>query len=120
MREVTTIGSWKIHCSDSYLEHHTQIRMIIYLIEKSGDFFYLQDDIDKINDISKMPIYITEDWINYNKKDIEIPILDKLIKSYERSLNNRHTIPLVEEEKCENDIKLLKSLKRDIKIKKII
>jgi hypothetical protein len=71
-----------------------------------------------------MPEYIKEDWINYNKKPLNIPVLNQMIKSYENQLISGLERPfsLTEpsDDELEDLINVLKSLRRDLIINKVI
>lgn len=62
--------------------NHWILGLTSIILEKEDLYFYIQDDKEKISDVSKMPIYIKEDWINYNKKDLSLDIINKHIKYY--------------------------------------
>ena len=81
-------------------------------------------DIEKVKDVSQMPEYIKEDWINYNKKPLNIPVLNQMIKSYENQLKSGLERPFSlsepSDDELEDLISLLKSLRRDLIINKVI
>ena len=62
--------------------HHTLVDEVTIIVEKDDDYYFIQDDIEKVMDISSMPHYIKEDWINYNKKELTQSVIDKHIKVY--------------------------------------
>lgn len=96
-------------CISNKIRHHDLKEITIVVIEKNGLYFYLEDDIDKISEIVRMPNYIKGDWIKYNKKQLIIPILDELIEVFDYTeyfLADTHS--------------LLKSLRRDLLIGNII
>lgn len=103
-------GTWRIICSYFKTEHHTMIDMSTMFIEKNGEYFYLYDERDKIDDIQKMPNYIKEDWINYNRKDIDLRLIDEILKHFS-GIYQDWAYDVVSE---------LKSIRRDILIKKVI
>lgn len=71
---------WKlISYSDNYLTNPFK-KLSTIIIGDSGNFFYIEDEYEKILDVSKMPDYIKKDWIKYNKKDLKIEILNSEIK----------------------------------------
>lgn len=100
-------GDWNIICRSAELNHHTMIYILTVFIEKDGEYFYLEDEMDKIDDIMRMPSYIKDDWIQYNKKEINIKILDKHIK-------------ILRDVVDDEVISKLLSIRRDIQIKKIL
>lgn len=86
------------------------IDMSTILIEKDDYVFYLYDETDKIDDVSRMPYYIKEDWVNYNKKESNILVIDAFIKEFSKLDSDLHDDILAE----------LKSIRRNIQIKKIL
>ena len=124
MNRDINLKPWSEVCLITKYEHHTLINNATVLIENSGDYFYIHDDIEKVKDVSQMPEYIKEDWINYNKKPLNIPVLNQMIKSYENQLNSGLERPFSlsepSDEELENLINLLKSLRRDLIINKVI
>lgn len=97
-------------------DHHTLILFATIIFEDSGDYFYIKDDVDKIDDVSRMPQYIKEDWLNYNKKLLNISVINKQIKSLEIILEKRRPY----DPKDEDTLAELKSIRRDLIIKGII
>ena len=86
------------------------------IISKDGEYFYIEDELEKVKDISQMPIYIKEDWINYNKKELDIKMVSNYIIEEEKLLLKPGEINLEDAENLKN----LKAIKRDILLKSII
>lgn len=97
MREMATVF---IRYGDEYTKGHSDNELN----------FYLYDESDKLIDVSKMPSYIYSDWIIYNKKEINMKVLDK-------SIQQLLDIGTVESEFTANE---LKSIKRELVLKNII
>ena len=125
MNRDINLKPWNEVCLITKYEHHTLINNATVLIENSGDYFYIHDDIEKVKDVSQMPEYIKEDWINYNKKPLNIPVLNQMIKDYEKGRQNLRFPAMYEyneptDDELEDLINLLKSLRRDLIINKVI
>jgi hypothetical protein len=127
MNREINLKPWNQVCLITKYEHHTLINNATVLIENGGDYFYIHDDIEKVIDVSQMPEYIKGDWINYNKKPINISVLNQMIKDYEKGrqnlLQDRGTMYEYKEptdDELEDLINLLKSLRRDLIINKVI
>jgi hypothetical protein len=124
MNREINLKPWNEVCLITKYEHHTLINNATVLIENSGDYFYIHDDIEKVKDVSQMPEYIKEDWINYNKKPLNIPVLNQMIKNYENQLNSGLERPFSltdpSDDELEDLINVLKSLRRDLIINKVI
>ena len=103
------------------------IKRINHIVYKNGDnTLILKDDADKIDDVSKMPNYIQEDYLKYNSKDIEETDINTLIRKLEWwcGFGNDETNKVPpSSDKCDEymeKIQILKNIKRDIKIKKLL
>ena len=122
MNREINLKPWNQVCLITKYEHHTLINNTTVLIENSGDYFYIHDDIEKVIDVSQMPEYIKGDWINYNKKPLNISVLNQMIKDYEHRINFERPYLEIEpkSDELEDLINLLKSLRRDLIINKVI
>ncbi len=96
--------------------HHTLIEEVTIIIEYNDDYFVIQDDIEKVKDVSQMPNYIKEDWIKYNRKELTNQILDWHILHYTEIVESKYP----PDKESEEILSLLKSIKRHQIIKKII
>lgn len=96
--------------------HHTLIEEIEIIIEFKDDYFIIKDEYDKVIDVSQMPVYIKEDWINYNKKPLDDTTINDHIKEYEDSYDWQWP----KKDDVKETLDRLKCIKRDISIKKII
>ena len=99
--------------------HHTLVDEVTIIVEKGDDYYFIQDDIEKIMDISSMPHYIKEDWLNYNKKDITQKIVDQHIIEYTDRYDYQYPVNNKDDSVGEA-LSTLKSIKRHLLIKKII
>lgn len=117
MNRQINLEPWKVIFLKSRLEHHTLQYIATTIIENSqGHLFYIEDDIEKIEDVSSMPNYIKEDWLNYNKKELTEKFIDAQIQFLMREVKNHQTMYIEYNEM----IQKLKSIKRELKIKKIL
>lgn len=96
--------------------HHTLIEEIQLIIEFKNEYFIIQDEYEKVLDISQMPIYIKDDWVNYNKKPLDDKSINEHIKEYEESYDWQWP----KNEDVKQTIEKLRSIKRHQTIKKII
>ena len=116
MNRVINLLPWNKISISTEIQHHTLIDMATIIISNDEDYYVIEDDIEKIMDVSSMPHYIKEDWINYNKKELTHPVLDKHIKVYTEKFESQWP----PDEKNEKVVSTLKSIKRHLIIKKII
>jgi hypothetical protein len=110
------LSPWKEISISTETQHHTLIEMSTIIISNDDDYYVVEEDIEKIMDVSSMPLYIKEDWINYNKKELNQKVLDKHIKVY----TDKSDMQYPPDEEIEKVISTLKSIKRHLVIKKII
>ena len=96
--------------------HHNLVNEATIIIEDGDEYYVIQDDREKIEDVSQMPNYIKEDWIKYNKKELTNQILDWHILKY----TDDYEAQWPRDKEVEEVLNLLKSIKRHQIIKKII
>lgn len=77
------------------------------IIENKGNYYFIEDDLNKMTDVFKMPYYIKDDWLNHNKQQLNIKIVNKHIQRIDMD-----SLPLLESK--------LKSIRRDLIIKGIV
>jgi hypothetical protein len=116
MNRVINLSPWNKISITTEVQHHTLIDMATIIITNDEDYFVIEDDVEKIMDVSSMPHYIKEDWINYNKKELTNSVLDNHIKVY----TDKYDSKWPPDEGLEKTISTLKSIKRHLIIKKII
>lgn len=113
------LSPWKEISTIKKMQHHTMIDIATIIISNNGEFFCIQEDIEKIIDVSCMPNYIKEDWVNYNKKELTINIVEDHIRKYV-NLRDSEVYLEVPNQTYDDVISELQSIKRDLIIKKII
>ena len=120
MAKYLKLEPWTQVSITTEIEHHTLVEMATLIIEDESGFFYLKEDFDKIKDVSVMPDYIKIDWINYNKKSLDLTTTNKHIKKYTDKIEKSfYRLP----EELNEDLATLenlKSIRRDLIIKGII
>jgi hypothetical protein len=109
MKREINVKPWNHITTTSKINNYSLDNYFTILIEKDGEYSFLIEEEQKIFDISQMPNYIKEDWIKYNKKSVSLAVLNEQIKK----LTN-------EFDQFEEELSLLKSLRRDLIIKGII
>jgi len=107
-------GDYYLHLN--YTDIDSLDDMIILFIINNEEFLYLKDKKDKFQDVEKMPEYIQSDWIKYNC----LPVNDNIVNwSIDLCESRKYRSEKEFEQNTEN-IRLLKSIVRDLKIKKIL
>jgi hypothetical protein len=109
MKREINVSPWNHLTTTHKVEHHTLAEIFTILIEKDSEYFFLVEEVEKIYDISQMPDYIKEDWIKYNKKSLSLSLINEQIKKLTNDFYQ-----------FEDELSLLKSLRRDLIIKGII
>jgi hypothetical protein len=72
----------------SEYNHQTIYEESSLIFEKDGNYFFIFDENEKLQDVSQMPDYIKSDWINYNKTELSIKEINRHIKYYNSILEN--------------------------------
>lgn len=109
MKREINVSPWNHLTTTSKINNYSLDNYFTILIEKDGEYSFLVEDEQKIFDISQMPNYIKEDWIKYNKKSLSLSLINEQIKNLTNDFNQ-----------FEEEITLLKSLRRDLIIQGII
>lgn len=109
MKREINVSPWKHITTTSKINNYSLDNYFTILIEKDGEYHFLVEEEQKIFDISQMPIYIKEDWIKYNKKSLSLSLLNEQIKKYTNDFDQ-----------FEEELTLLKSLRRNLIIEGII
>lgn len=109
MKREINVSPWNHLTTTHKVDHHTLAEIFTILIEKDSEYFFLIEEVEKIYDISQMPDYIKEDWIKYNKKSLSLSLINEQIKKLTNDFYQ-----------FEDELSLLKSLRRDLIIKGII
>lgn len=109
MKREINVSPWSHVTTTQKIDHHTLDEVFTILIEKDGDYYFIVEECEKVFDVSQMPNYIKEDWINYNKKTLSLSLLNEQIKKYTNDFGQ-----------FEDELNLLKSLRRDLIINGIV
>jgi len=109
MKREINVSPWNHITTTSKINNYSLDNYFTILIEKDGEYFFLVEEEQKVFDISQMPNYIKEDWIKYNKKSLSLSILNEQIKKFSNDYDQ-----------FEEELSLLKSLRRELIINGII
>ncbi len=94
-------------------DHHSLNRMTSVIFQNESGYFHIEDELDKVYDVCQMPDYIKLDWINYNKKNIAISVINKHIAYYNKLIDEY-------DQNTEDLLIKLKSIRRELIINGII
>ena len=103
-----------------HLDSLTRMSHIIY---KSDDVYWiLVDSEEKLDDVSKMPHYIKNDFIKYNSKPLKFEQINKFIKDIERyfDFHNDQSMSTEVEDLHRDNLVKLKELKREFILKNLL
>lgn len=109
MKREINVSPWKHITTTSKINNYSLDNYFTILIEKDGEYSFIVEEEQKVFDVSQMPNYIKEDWIKYNKKTVSLSLLNEQIKK----LTNDY-------DQFEEELSLLKSLRRELIINGII
>lgn len=89
--------------------YSTKIEKMRFIVsERDGDIYYINDSYAKIDEVNRMPHYITSDYYKYSSKILTTEILEKVLLNLEyRKFNNE-------------DMQMIKQIRRDLKLKEIL
>lgn len=109
MKREINVSPWNHLTTTSKINNYSLDNYFTILIERDGEYSFLVEEEQKIFDISQMPKYIKEDWIKYNKKSLSLSLVNEQIKKLTNDFDQ-----------FEEELTLLKSLRRDLIIQGII
>lgn len=109
MKREVNLSPWQVLVTTQSLDNQTLDYWSTILIEYQNQYCYLVEEEQKVFDISQMPDYIKTDWIKYNKKPLNLLALNRQIKKLSADL-----------EQFEEELDLLKRLRRDLILEGII
>lgn len=109
MKREINVSPWNHITTTSKINNYSLDNYFTVLIEKDGDYFFIVEEEQKLFDVSQMPIYIKEDWIKYNKKELSISLINEQIKKINNEFNQ-----------FEEELGLLYSLRRDLILKGLV
>ncbi len=97
-------------------DHHSLNRMTSVIFQNESGYFHIEDELEKVYDVCQMPDYIKLDWINYNKKNIAISVINKHIAYYNKLIDEYGGY----DQNTEDLLVKLKSIRRELIINGII
>lgn len=109
MKREINLSPWEVLVTTQSLDNHSLDYWFTILIQQQGQYYYLVEEEQKVFDISQMPDYIKTDWIKYNKRPLNLLALNRQIKKLSGDL-----------EQFEEELDLLKRLRRDLILEGII
>lgn len=115
MNREIDLSPYKEISINTNIIHQTLIDEATIIIEIGDDYYFIKDDIEKIKDVSKMPSYIKEDWIKYNKKELTYNIINQHIREYLNKSESQYSNDDILE-----ILSTLKAIKRQLIIKNLI
>jgi hypothetical protein len=65
--------------------------MVNLIIESNNTYYFIEDELEKVIDVTQMPSYIQLDWFKYNKKELTLSIVNKHIKYLKDSIEDLYT-----------------------------
>lgn len=81
MDDINTVSQFIIK------DYRTIYGTINIIFEIDNNYFYIEDDFEKIKDVDKMPVYIKNDWYKYNKKELTLEVINSHI-SFSKELED--------------------------------
>lgn len=97
-------GEWDIISVTIRTTHNYLMGVSNIIFSKDGLYYYIEEESDTLIRFMRMPDYIRDSYIRYNKVDLSISVIDAHINYH--SVDNNHCSKLL-------------SVKRDLKISKL-
>ena len=121
MEKTINLYPYVVLSADFKIDNHTLIETANVILIYNDEYYYLEDDSEKIIDVSLMPHYIKDDWINYNKKELNLSIIDRHINQSYKDLKQYVPNSLnINKIRIEEELSDLKSIRRDYLLKIVI
>lgn len=92
------------------------------VFNKDGNLMYLYEESEKLNDVSKMPQYIIEDFLNHNLKDLILFIFEEhtsVILKDKSPYDPKFPIRL-EKIPSNDEMRIIDQIRRDLRLKEIL
>lgn len=95
-------------------------KMINLIIEREETYFFIQDEFEKILDVSQMPDYIKKDWIKYNSQVLNLSVVNKHIENLKKSIKEIEYTSTEKENTLKKVLDRVLSIRRDFIINGIL
>jgi hypothetical protein len=119
MKREINLDPYPIISRISHYDYHTLENYTSVIFECDGHNFFINDEVQKLEDVSQMPDYIKLDWIKYNRKSLGISEINKHVEFYNKEIVRESWSNDAIEEMQEYLDKLI-SIRRDLILKGII
>jgi hypothetical protein len=77
--------------SIEFYDYTSLNKMTNLIIESNNTYYFIEDELEKVIDVTQMPSYIQLDWFKYNKKELTLSIVNKHIKYLKDSIEDLYT-----------------------------
>ena len=77
--------------SIEFYQYASLNKMVNLIIESNNTYYFIEDELEKVIDVTQMPSYIQLDWFKYNKKDLTLSMVNKHIKYLKESIEDLYT-----------------------------
>jgi hypothetical protein len=98
------------------------VEVIESIIEDNDTYYYIKEEKEKFSEIVRMPSYIKEDWMRYNREELTTKHVDDIIKKIEVEHNKeqvKYSYNIPYRVDLEEKIQKLRSVRRDLVLRKI-
>jgi hypothetical protein len=62
--------------SIEFYDYTSLNKMVNLIIESNNTYYFIEDELEKVIDVTQMPSYIQLDWFKYNKKELTLSIVN--------------------------------------------
>lgn len=77
--------------SIEFYDYASLNKMVNLIIESNNTYYFIEDELEKVIDVTQMPSYIQLDWFKYNKKELTLSMVNKHIKYLKESIEDLYT-----------------------------
>lgn len=100
-------------------KNYTFDRKYDMIFSIDDEYYELIEDLDKLSDVDKMPVYIKNDWYKYNSIPLTEKTLNKHLAYAEENIKRPHSVRNGIDPEMDK-LKELKAIKRNFRIDSIL
>lgn len=104
--------------SVEYYDHFSLNKMVNLIFQVEQDYYFIEEEFEKVIDVTQMPIYIKSDWFKYNKKELTLSIINKHIKYLKESIENLYYSSTNIQQNIETEKVIMEVLEKVISIRR--
>jgi len=104
--------------SIEFHDHFSLNKMVNLIFQVEEHYYFIEEELEKVIDVSQMPIYIKSDWFKYNKKKLTLSIINKHIKYLKDSIEKLYTKSTNIQQNIEAEKEIMEVLEKLLSIRR--